>query len=382
MISWFRKTYTSYLNSLKKDDYRDLSESSDDTLLWSRHIERHSHGEFSFAVAQANAVLEDHSQVETGTNATFVGVYDGHGGDEVSRYISDHLSAHLLSLARESRGISEDIIRNAFSETENGFLAVVRRDYASRPLVASVGSCCLVGVIWNRTLFVANLGDSRAVLGYSNRLNKIVAEQLTQDHNASVKEVRKELQVLHPGDTQIVVKRQGVWRVKGIIQISRSIGDAYLKSPHFALGPSFPRFHLPVPLSRGVLRADPDVITRNLRPTDRFVIFASDGLWDFLTNQEAVKIVNKNSRVGIARRLIMAALKKAARIMKGEYSEIKARGRGTRKEVHDDITVVVVFMDHSPPAGAAGESTSAAAGPGLSIRGYVDVFGPSNFNFT
>ncbi|KAL6522394.1 hypothetical protein OROMI_031666 [Orobanche minor] len=381
MMSWFRKTYTSYLNSLKKDDYKDLTESSDDALLWARHIERHSHGEFSLAVAQANAVLEDHSQVEAGPHATFVGVYDGHGGDEVSRYISDHLSAHLLRLAQESRGISEDIIRNAFSETENGFLALVRRDFATRPLIASIGSCCLVGVIWNRTLYVANLGDSRAVLGSSNRLNKIVAEQLTQDHNASVKEVRTELQALHPGDSQIVVKRRGVWRVKGIIQISRSIGDAYLKSPEFALGPSFPRFHLPVPLSRGVLRADPDVITRNIRPNDRFVIFASDGLWEFLTNKEAVKIVNKNSRVGIARRLIMAALKKAARILKGEYSEIKARGRGARREVHDDITVVVVYLDHNP-AGAGASTSSAAAVPNLSVRGYVDAVGPSNFHFT
>ncbi|KAL6555454.1 hypothetical protein OROGR_006712 [Orobanche gracilis] len=382
MISWFRKTYTSYLNSLKKDDYKDLTESSDDALLWARHIERHSHGEFSLAVAQANAVLEDHSQVEAGPHATFIGVYDGHGGDEVSRYISDHLSAHLLRLAREGGGISEDIIRNAFSQTENGFLARVRRDYATRPLIASIGSCCLVGVIWNRTLYVANLGDSRAVLGSSSRFNKIVAEQLTQDQNVSVKEVRTELQALHPEDSQIVVKRHGVWRVKGIIQISRSIGDAYLKSPEFALGPSFPRFHLPVPLSRGVLRADPDVITRNIRANDRFVIFASDGLWNFLTNQEAVKIVNKNSRVGIARRLIMAALKKAARIMKGEYSEIKALGRGTRRNVHDDITVVVVFMDHSPAGVDRASTSSAAAGPDLSVRGYVDAVGPSIFHFT
>ncbi|KAL6555445.1 hypothetical protein OROGR_006703 [Orobanche gracilis] len=302
------------------------------------------------------------------------GVYDGHGGDEVSRYISDHLSAHLLRLARESGGISKDIIRNAFSETENGFLALVRRDYATRPLIASIGSCCLVGVIWNHTLYVANLGDSRVVLGSSNRLNKIVAEQLTQDQNASVKEVRTELQALHPGDSQIVVKRHGVWRVKGIIQISRSIGDAYLKSPEFALGPSSQ-----IPPSGSVPGADPAVITRNLRANDRFVIFASDGLWEFLTNQEAVKIVNKNSRVVV---LIMAALKKAARIMKGEYSEIKALGRGTRREVHDDITVVVVFMDHSPAGVDRASTSSAAAGPDLSVRGYVDAVGPSNFHFT
>jgi len=67
-----------------------------DELLWSRDLARHAAGEFSFAVVQANDVLEDHSQVETATAATFVGVYDGHGGAEASRFISNHLSAHIV----------------------------------------------------------------------------------------------------------------------------------------------------------------------------------------------------------------------------------------------------------------------------------------------
>ena len=67
-----------------------------DELLWSRDLARHAAGEFSFAVVQANDVLEDHSQVETAAAATFVGVYDGHGGAEASRFISNHLSAHIV----------------------------------------------------------------------------------------------------------------------------------------------------------------------------------------------------------------------------------------------------------------------------------------------
>ena len=69
----------------------------DEPLLWSRDLEKHFLGEFSFAVFQANEVIEDHSQVETGRDATFVGVYDGHGGPEASRFISDHLFLHLIS---------------------------------------------------------------------------------------------------------------------------------------------------------------------------------------------------------------------------------------------------------------------------------------------
>ena len=68
-------------------------------------------------------------------------------------------------------------------------------------------------------LYVANLGDSRAVIASLGRSSKIVAEQLTRDHNASMEEVRQELKSLHPDDSQIVVMKRGVWRIKGIIQV-------------------------------------------------------------------------------------------------------------------------------------------------------------------
>lgn len=125
----------------------------------------------------------------------------------------------FTGLAQENGVMSEDILRSAFSETESGFLTLVRRAYAIRPVLAAIGSCCLVGVIWKRTLYVANLGDSRAVMGCLDRSNKIVAEQLTRDHNACMEEIRKELRNLHPEDSQIVVMKHGVWRIKGIIQV-------------------------------------------------------------------------------------------------------------------------------------------------------------------
>lgn len=79
-------------------DADDLLDSTlGDSLIWCRDLEKHYYGEFSFAVVQANEVLEDQSQVETGRDATFVGVYDGHGGPEASRFICDHLFLHLMS---------------------------------------------------------------------------------------------------------------------------------------------------------------------------------------------------------------------------------------------------------------------------------------------
>lgn len=76
-----------------------------DGLLWYKDSGRHACGEFSMAVVQANNLLEDQSQIESGPLSsgefglygTFVGIYDGHGGQETSRYVNDHLFHHLKS---------------------------------------------------------------------------------------------------------------------------------------------------------------------------------------------------------------------------------------------------------------------------------------------
>lgn len=350
-------------------------EDADDSLLWSRDIGQHSAGEFSIAVVQANECIEDHSQVETGHSATFVGVYDGHGGPDASRYISDNLFLHLVRLAQAQGTISEDIVRNAFSATEDGFLALVRRTKQLKPLITAIGSCCLVGLIWEGTLYVANLGDSRAVIGCLSRSNDIVAEQLTRDHNASMEEVRQELRSLHPDDSQIVVMKHGVWRIKGIIQVSRSIGDAYLKTPEFTVDPSVPRFRLSEPLRRPVLSAEPTIYTRVLNSRDKFVIFASDGLWEHLTNQEAVEIVYKYPRAGIARRLVRSALDVAAKKREMRYADLQKLDKGIRRFFHDDITVIVVFIDHELLSG--GPNTSVQE---VSVRGFIDMLGMSDFS--
>lgn len=162
------------------------------------------------------------------------------------------------------------------------------------------------------------------------------------------------------------------------------------------MDPSFPRFHLPEPLRRPVLRADPSISTRRISAGDKFIIFASDGLWEYLSNQEAVEIVHNNPRVvgvyiaqneaflnltsvvvlllsqGIARRLLVWALEKAGRTRQVPYNEIKKLDQGVRRHVHDDITIIVVFIDHDMLDNA----------PLLSVRGFADAVGPSSFNFS
>ncbi|KHN42334.1 Hypothetical protein glysoja_020046 [Glycine soja] len=237
------------------------------------------------------------------------------------------------------------------------------------PQIASVGSCCLFGAISNNVLYVANLGDSRAVLGRRDTERKnspVVAQRLSTDHNVADEEVRKEVEALHPDDSHIVVYSRGVWRIKGIIQVSRSIGDVYLKKPDFYRDLGFQQFGNPIPLKRSVMTAEPSIIIRELESEDLFLIFASDGLWEQLSDEAAVQIVFKHPRAGIAKRLVRAALHEAAKKREMRYDDIKKIDKGIRRHFHDDITVVVIYLDHH-----AGSSKQTAVGY---TTAPVDIF--------
>ncbi|XP_043806998.1 probable protein phosphatase 2C 42 isoform X2 [Manihot esculenta] len=240
-----------------------------DGLLWYRDTGRYGSGDFSMAVMQANQVLEDQCQIESGSFGTFVGVYDGHGGPDASRYVCDHLFRHFQAISAETQGVvTSETIQRAFQATEEGFTALVSELWTTYPQVATTGSCCLVGVIFQQTLFVANLGDSRVVLGKKvGSTGEIAAIQLSTEHNANIEAIRHELKELHPSDPQIVVFKHGVWRVKGIIQ-------------------------------------------------------------------------------GSAKRLVKAALQEAARKREMRYSDLRRIDKKVRRHFHDDITVIVLFLNH------------------------------------
>ncbi|KAL2512497.1 putative protein phosphatase 2C 64 [Abeliophyllum distichum] len=344
-----------------------------DGLLWYKDTGHHSNGEYSMAVVQANNLLEDQSQLESGCLSsydsgpygTFVGIYDGHGGPETSRFINEHLFRHLKRFTSEHQSMSVEVIRKAFQATEDGFFSLVSRQWPMKPQIAAVGSCCLVGVICGGTLYIANLGDSRAVLG---RLVKATGEvlsiRLSAEHNASIESVRQELHSLHPDDSQIVVLKHNVWRVKGLIQISRSIGDVYLKKAEFNREPLYAKFRLREPFKRPILSSEPSISVHQLLPHDQFIIFASDGLWEHLTDQEAVDLVQNHPRNGSARRLVKTALQEAAKKREMRYSDLKKIDRGVRRHFHDDITVIVVFLDSHLVSRA-----STVRSPNLSVKG-------------
>ncbi|XP_063950338.1 probable protein phosphatase 2C 46 isoform X5 [Daucus carota subsp. sativus] len=107
--------------------------------------------------------------------------------------------------ASEHQSMLEEV-RKAFYATEESFTSIVREQWPIQPQLAAVGSCCLVGVICNGNLYIANPGDSCAVLGrFVKATGEVLAIQLLAEHNTCIKSVRQELHSVHPDDRRIAV---------------------------------------------------------------------------------------------------------------------------------------------------------------------------------
>jgi pyruvate dehydrogenase phosphatase len=81
-----------------------------------------------------------------------------------------------------------------------------------------------------------------------------------------------------------------------LMQVSRSIGDVYMKDARYNREPIKEKFRLPEPMDMPIMSATPTIMSHHLQPNDSFLIFASDGLWEHLSNEKAVDIVHSNPR--------------------------------------------------------------------------------------
>ncbi|KAA0191009.1 hypothetical protein HAZT_HAZT009916 [Hyalella azteca] len=127
------------------------------------------------------------------------------------------------------------------------------------------GSTAVVAVLDGELLVVGNVGDSRAVMADEHGR----AVPLSFDHKPNQLKERRRIK-----EAGGFITFSGVWRVAGVLATSRALGDFPLKLP------------------RPLVTAEPDVLTFSLSDHKaQFVILASDGLWDVMSNEEAVAFV-------------------------------------------------------------------------------------------
>ncbi|XVF62591.1 hypothetical protein PTKIN_Ptkin09bG0020800 [Pterospermum kingtungense] len=242
-----------------------------------------------------------------------------------------------------------DSLQRALSQAENDFLYMVEQEMEDRPDLVSVGSCVLVMLLHGKDLYTLNLGDSRAVLatydegndmGHSERLRAI---QLTDSHTVDNEVERTRLLQEHPDDSMAIV----AGKVKGKLKVTRAFGVGYLKKKNLndaLMG----ILRVPNLISPPYISTEPSLNVHRISMSDHFVIVGSDGLFDFFSNEEAVKLVHsyisRNPFGDPAKFLVEQLVIKAAYSAGFSKEELMNIPAGRRRKYHDDVTVIVIIL--------------------------------------
>lgn len=323
----------------------------------------------------------------------FFGIYDGHGrdGDKCAHFVRDHLPALVakgmtmaqnLETSSASKEYTQDILSKAHTECN-------RKMHVSQDLDDSLSGTTSISVYLHgrrNRITISNVGDSRAVIGRAAaanadgkdgatanpppgapsstlkafalsrdqtpyrlderiRIRKTGARILSLDQIEGLEpidgdEAERDERMYRNGEDgaatgEIVLGEEideggdppRVWSPNGDYPgtaFTRSIGDAFAEE-------------------LGVV-ASPEMLTRELTPEDKIIVLASDGVFEFLTNQSVIDICAKFTDPLEACRAVVAESYEL-------WLQYELRT--------DDITIICMFVDGVDSAGALKASSAA-----------------------
>ncbi|KAL6523309.1 hypothetical protein OROGR_016912 [Orobanche gracilis] len=225
------------------------------------------------------------------------GIFDGHRGAAAADFSAGVFPRFLrnqFSISSPSQALLEAFIRTdiAFRDELKSFReskAVIQKDWHP-------GCTAVATLVVRNKLFVANAGDCRTIICRAGN-----PYALSRDHVASCREERERA----VGAGARVKWQVDTWRIGlAALQVTRSIGDDDLKP---------------------FVTAEPEITEILLSAEDEYIVMASDGLWDVVSNADVVNIIRDT-------------VKEAEMCSKRLATEAVERGS------KDNITVIVVFL--------------------------------------
>lgn len=231
----------------------------------------------------------------------FLAVFDGHGGAGAAIYAEREMIPSLertqewktyVSTGAKDMNLLGEALKRAFLSIDQDMRAF--QDKTMGREGADTSGCTSVTCVVTPTHIVcANAGDSRCCLGSGGAV-----EAMSEDHKPY--DIGERTRIEEAGGTV-------QWkRVDGDLAVSRALGDFQYKQ----------RDDLPPEKQR--VSCEPDIKVWERRPTDETLILACDGLWDVMTNQEAIDAIRAIYRTGernsmlVAEEMIDMALEKGA----------------------------------------------------------------------
>ncbi|CAA2961300.1 probable phosphatase 2C 34 [Olea europaea subsp. europaea] len=266
---------------------------------------------------------------------TFCGVFDGHGpwGHLVAKTVRELMPSSLLRNWQEA--VALNVLNsgdNLGSHTNHCLFDIWKQSYFKTCSAVDQelqrctgidsfysGTTALTVVRQGNLMIVANVGDSRAVLATTSDDGRLVPVQLTVDLKPNLPHESERITQSRgrifscpdePGVCRVWMPNEQALDGPGLA-MSRAFGDYYIKD--FGL------------------ISEPEITKRNITSKDQFAILATDGVWDVISNQEAIDIVSsKPEREEATKRLVECAV-----------SAWKRKGRAAAM---DDISAICLFF--------------------------------------
>jgi len=250
----------------------------------------------------------------------FYGIFDGHGGKAASNYVKLNVSRIFLEVMERNSNDLGQCFREVYIETnrqmKKHFEGIDAANHSTQQKrLADVGTTSVMCVLSRTTkqLFLANAGDSRAILGKKGTKHNVI--RLSIDHKPSstteVKRIRKNGGYIMTDDKSYRAARPAASMLA--LAVVRGLGD-------FS--------------SQPIISHEPHVVVVQLiEDEDEVLIMGSDGLWDLVSDKEAVKISKS-----VHHHPFRAAIKLR------DYAYLQRSG--------DDITVIVVSLRQSLKEGS------------------------------
>eukprot|EP00917_Polyrhabdina_sp_WS-2016_P028578 GHVP01060925.1.p1 GENE.GHVP01060925.1~~GHVP01060925.1.p1 ORF type:complete len:507 (-),score=102.40 GHVP01060925.1:51-1571(-) len=265
-------------------------------------------------------------------------VFDGHGGSSCSEYCESHLLNNILGSFRQLKNRKRKIPKMTFSSfvrhshlvkllthavVQGYFLTEQNFKELSRRKKVQCGSCSLLSFLFGpdedglMKNVVIHTGDSRAVTFKADG-NTV---RLTEDHKPNIEAESNRIQEMGGQ----VMKIQGIWRV-----MKKNENDTYMG---LAVTRSFGDFQMKTP--QELITWKPEIGLYNVDlENDLFILLASDGVWDVISDQDACAIVANYIKESGNRD--QKTMEEAAKLLSEHCKSLDSE---------DDISVVIQLLD-------------------------------------
>jgi serine/threonine protein phosphatase PrpC len=286
------------------------------------------------------------------------GVYDGHGhvGEKCARFTMANLPPAIISA--HDKFTSDANVKSTLNKV---FVDVNKKLHIASDIDDTLsGTTAVVAVLMGGTIWVANVGDSRCIIAKEEG-GQVVAKPLSTDQTPYRRDERARVRkcgarVLNMDQLEGLEAIHDDWDMSLGDEVDEGGDPPRIWSQDGAYpGTAFTRsFGDSIAEELGVF-AEPETLKYEIGKEDKFLIVASDGVWEFITNKQVIEIAKNAADPQDA----------ACQLWKASYKE------WITKEVRtDDITVIVVDLQGfwAPGGGGGGGAAVATGGAGKGAK--------------